>query len=187
MLQQIEVEIRKIVDGTEGLRLFRASKARVDWRQHAHATRKLIEHRRGRLNADFGMQEQQRLAMSAFNQLDADVVNNDGGRWIGGHRLYSAVVMRRQTAVPILHLRDQPAFCPTKSVSSLRVVSGANQMKSGANSRNEHASSGSPAATEWAVAVQPMIIGASEATPRPKVKDAPTPVPRIWVGNSSAV
>src|SRR5262249_56388665 len=100
MLQQIEVEIRKIVDGTEGLRLFRASKARVDWRQHAHATRKLIEHRRGRLNADFGMQEQQRLAMSAFNQLDADVVNNDGGRWIGGHRLSFEMAIAHPPAPP---------------------------------------------------------------------------------------
>src|SRR5262245_37658039 len=110
MLQQIEVEIRKIVDGIEGLRLFRASKARVDGRQHAHATRKLIEHRRGRLDADFGMQEQQWLALSAFNQLDADVVDNDGGRWIGGHRLYSAVVMRRQTAVPIIAITGSASF-----------------------------------------------------------------------------
>jgi hypothetical protein len=38
------------------------------------------------------MQEQQRLPASAFNQLDADVVDNDGGRWIGGHRLHSVVV-----------------------------------------------------------------------------------------------
>src|SRR5262249_56777265 len=102
MLQQIEVEIRKIVDGIEGLRLFRASKARVDGRQHAHATRKLIEHRRGRLDADFGMQEQQRLAVSAFNQLDADVVDNDGGRWIGGHPAYLAGVLGPPTAASIL-------------------------------------------------------------------------------------
>src|ERR1043166_1772925 len=44
----------------------------------------------------------------------------------------------------------QPTLCPTKSVSSLRVVSGANQMNSGASSRNESASSGRPAATEGA-------------------------------------
>src|SRR5215468_12753573 len=159
----------------------------MDGRQHARATRKLIEHRADRFDADFRMQEQQWLPTPAFNQLDADVIDNDGGRWIGGHRLYSVVVMRRLAAIPIMQLGDQPAFCPTKSVSSLRVVSGANQTKSGASSRNEHASNGRPAATEWAVAIQPMIIGASEATPRPKVKDAPTPVPRIWVGNSSAV
>ena len=40
MLQQIEVEIRKVVYGIEGLWLFRASKARVDGRQHARAIRK---------------------------------------------------------------------------------------------------------------------------------------------------
>src|SRR6516162_9502058 len=93
MLQQIEVEIRKVVYGIEGLWLFRASKARVDGRQHARAIRKLIEHRRGRLDADFRMQEQQRLAVSAFNQFDADVVDNDRECWIGGHQLCSAVAM----------------------------------------------------------------------------------------------
>jgi hypothetical protein len=66
----------------------------MDGRQHARATRKLIEHRTGRFDADFRMQEQQRLPASAFNQLNADVIDNDGGLWIGGHRLYSAVVMR---------------------------------------------------------------------------------------------
>src|SRR5262249_56791659 len=90
MLQQIEVEIRKVVYGIEGLRLFRASKARVEGRQHARATRELIEHCRGRLDADFGMQEQQRLAVSAFNQFDADVVDNDRERWIGGPKVGSA-------------------------------------------------------------------------------------------------
>src|SRR2546427_5452058 len=112
MLQQIEVEIREVVYGIEGLRLFRVSKARVDGRQHARATRKLIEHRGGRLDADFGMQEQQRFAVSAFNQLDADVVDNDRGRWIGGHRLYSEVVM------PTWPLRGlDVTFIPTAPLS----------------------------------------------------------------------
>src|SRR6266446_860066 len=93
MLQQIEVEIRKVVYGIEGPRLFRASKAGMDGRQHARATRKLIEHRADRFDADFRMQEQQWLPAPAFNQLDADIIDNDGGRWIGGHQLYSAVVM----------------------------------------------------------------------------------------------
>jgi hypothetical protein len=39
-------------------------------------------------------------------------------------------------------------FSPTKSVSSLRVISGANQMNSGASIRNDRASKGSPVAME---------------------------------------
>jgi hypothetical protein len=65
----------------------------MDGRQHVRATRKLIEHRADRFDADFRMQEQQRLPASAFNQLDADIIDHDGGSWIGGHRLYSVVVM----------------------------------------------------------------------------------------------
>jgi hypothetical protein len=64
----------------------------MDGRQHARATRKLIEHRADRFDADFRMQEQQWLPAPAFNQLDVDIIDNDGGRWIGGHRLYSVVV-----------------------------------------------------------------------------------------------
>jgi hypothetical protein len=71
-----------------------------------------------------------------------------------------------------------PTFSPTKSVNSFRVISGANQMKSGASIRKDSASSGSPAAMEYAVAIQPMIIGAGEAAAKPKVKEAPTAVPR---------
>src|ERR1700745_738972 len=62
-------------------------------RQPVRPTRKPIEHRAERFDADFRVQEQQRLPASAFNQLDADVVDNDGGRWIGGHRLCWVVVM----------------------------------------------------------------------------------------------
>jgi len=40
------------------------------------------------------------------------------------------------------------AFSPTKSVSSLRVMSGANQMNSGASIANDSAKSGKPAAIE---------------------------------------
>jgi len=43
-------------------------------------------------DADFRVQEQQRLPASAFNQFDADIIHNDGGRLIGGHRLHSVVV-----------------------------------------------------------------------------------------------
>src|SRR5580704_434121 len=82
---------------------------------------------------------------------------------------------------------NYPTFSPTKSVSSFRVISGANQMNSGASIRNDSANNGSPAAMEYAVAIQPMIIGASDAAASPKVNEAPTAVPRIWVGKSSAV
>src|SRR6202011_5231142 len=81
---------------------------------------------------------------------------------------------------------NQATFSPTKSVNSLRVISGANQMNSGASIRKDRASKGSPVAMEYAVAIQPMIIGASDANARPKVNEAPTAVPRIWVGKSSA-
>src|SRR5262249_14239345 len=139
---------------------------RIDLRRRAHEALYIAEKGDGR-------KEKQPYHSNAPSQNPHSVASDDD----------SAVRPPFQTS----QLRDQPAFCPTKSVSSLRVMSGANQTKSGANSKNEHASSGRPAATEWAVAIQPMIIGASEATPRPKVKDAPTPVPRIWVGKSSAI
>src|SRR5262245_12489135 len=78
-------------------------------------------------------------------------------------------------------------FSPTKSVSSLRVVSRAAKKNSGASRKNETARSGRPAAMECDVAIQPTIAGAVEPAAAPKANAAPTAVPRIWVGNSSVV
>ena len=54
----------------------------------------------------------------------------------------------RSCSMCVAGLVVHPTFWPTKSVSSLRVTSGANQMKSGPSRRNDKASSGRPAAIE---------------------------------------
>src|SRR5262245_63269398 len=86
-----------------------------------------------------------------------------------------------------LRFAAHPTFCPTKSTRLRRVTSGAIQKNSGPSRKNDSASSGRPAAIEWAVAIQPMIMGASEAKASPTANVAPTAVPRIWVGKISAV
>ena len=72
-------------------------------------------------------------------------------------------------------------FWPTKSISSLRAVSRATKRNIGT------ASSGSAAAIECEVAIQPTIAGADAAPALPRVKAAPTAVQRIWVGKSSVL
>jgi hypothetical protein len=74
-----------------------------------------------------------------------------------------------------------------KSTRSPRVTSGPNQKNSGPSRKNDSASSGRPAATECAVAIHPMIMGASDAKASPTAKVAPTAVPRISFGKISAV
>ena len=87
LIEQVEVEIGEVVDGVERPRLLRAAEARVHRRQHPRARRQPIEHRRGRLDADAGMQEQQRPAGAALDQLHADAGDGDRGNRIGTHKL----------------------------------------------------------------------------------------------------
>ena len=88
---------------------------------------------------------------------------------------------------PRLAAPPSQVLWPTKSASSFRVVSCATNRNIGAIRKNDTARSGSAAAIECDVAIQPTIAGARAPPALPKVKAAPTAVPRICVGNSSVL
>ena len=70
-LQQIEIEIGEIVDRGHVLRLLGAAEARMRRRDHARLRGELLEHRRVGLDADAGMEEQQRPPGAGLDHLDA--------------------------------------------------------------------------------------------------------------------
>jgi hypothetical protein len=109
-------------------------------------------------------------------------------RCTGGPRPTSSNFFLRRDTGFILDVRQRSSnqvLWPTKSASSLRVVSRATNRNIGTSRKNEKARSGSAAAIEWDVAIQPTIAGADAVNALPKVNAEPTAVPRIWVGNSS--
>ena len=78
LVDEVEIEIGEVVDAIERLRRLRAAEAGMGRRQHARAGGEGVEHRRIGLEADAGMQEQERPAAPALDHLDADAVDGDG-------------------------------------------------------------------------------------------------------------
>ncbi len=77
LIDEVEIEIGEVVDAVEPARRLRAAEAGMGRRQHTRARGQRVEHRRVRLDADAGMQEQQRPALPALDHLDADAVDGD--------------------------------------------------------------------------------------------------------------
>ena len=77
LVHEVEIEIGEIVDGVEAARHLRAAKARMDRHDHPRSRRKQIEHACIGLDADLGMQEKQRPALSAIEAINADAAEAD--------------------------------------------------------------------------------------------------------------
>ncbi len=77
LLHGIEVEIGEVVDGGQRRRQLGAAEAGMRRRHQPAAVGKQRQHRGGRLDADMGMEEQDRAAAAAVDQLELRPVDRD--------------------------------------------------------------------------------------------------------------
>jgi hypothetical protein len=78
LLEQVEIEIGEVVDPVERSRRLLPAEAGMRRNQEAAVRGEPLQHRRVGLDADSGMQEQQRPSAPALDHLDLDAADRDG-------------------------------------------------------------------------------------------------------------
>src|SRR3984893_12952569 len=77
LIEEIEVEIGEVVDGVERFRRLRSAETRMRRSDQAHARREPGEDGSAGLDADAGMEKQERRSFSALDHLNADAANTE--------------------------------------------------------------------------------------------------------------
>ncbi len=76
LIEQVEIEIRQIVDRAHALGQFGTAIARMGRRDDARVLGEFVDSRRGRLDAVLGVEEKQRRARTLFDQIDPRAIDD---------------------------------------------------------------------------------------------------------------